>query len=567
VALQQLLTELADVAESPFQADHILQLAQKGLAPPEQLALWDRMRHAFEGHAAAYLRKRAELLGQMQRLPEAREAWRLAAEADSRDTGVISHLIDATWALGRYEEAVGIAREQIERGDWDEEEHDKLCFELTDMLWANEDLEGLEEACRDWSARRLLTVWLMQGREEHADRWVMDQLARGSGAALRAAADYALGEGWKYSHSARIPERWWKPLRVAVLREPVEVGRTVLGNSAFESTDAHGQLRLALLERLATSDLPLETMERLFEDFRYDRRPEEKAVWERIAARLERRWNATRDDALGQLLWQAVEDVDRSIAILRKRLAWCHPTHRTSIARELLQELGYLDWSPAVESEMLELAHRNDRARWVCDRLLEMRVEHLMGPPREQERLARDELGRKRREAEDQARRGLVESLGSLRDHPGFELERLGYAAEIGENLEELAERHALQGAGRARGPRARARLAVRQGATASRSRPDGGPRGAAGGLGRPALALDARVPAGGERPARRSDRHDGARRGDRRAHSGGARGLRRLAARGGDGRSVGEHPPARLRDAVRVGAREAPRTHALGHG
>ncbi|MGH7150137.1 MAG: tetratricopeptide repeat protein, partial [Planctomycetota bacterium] len=142
---------------------------------------------------------------------------------------------------------------------------------------------------------------------------------------------------------------------------------------------------------------------------------------------------------------------------LRALLAGAADDDRPSLSNELLNRLVQQEWSEPLEEEILSLLPRLEpkdatldqnkylaasAVRWVSDRLVRMREEGLLGPAKERESLSREALEKRKRESRAAARRGLVRRYAGERDRasewarPWFEIERLCFAAELGEDLE-----------------------------------------------------------------------------------------------------------------------------------
>jgi len=245
---------------------------------------------------------------------------------------------------GRHADLVRLAARWRERLPADRHAH---ALHLS--LLADED--RFEE--RDAWIEKRLTVDVQAGPEDDAAR-----------ARARTAIDAALG----VNLYGRDP-RWGPLLRDAglllVLRDgPASaLGRQSLGNDAFLRTDAGRELRAGMEQRLASRETlssaplsalrPLLTHLGIFSTF-------DDELWRVVTAGLAARFSERKERAIGVILARELSrrgEFEESVRIRRALLAADEDADGDA-ARELMEELLKLPWTPERESEAFGLLPR-----------------------------------------------------------------------------------------------------------------------------------------------------------------------------------------------------------------
>ncbi|MHC4160897.1 MAG: VIT domain-containing protein [Planctomycetota bacterium] len=495
--LQALAQEVAatDGPATDFLARHLLDVGNGVLQPNEMLALLEALRPAYRRGDAdwrelAYLRRRAGQLKRAGQPDQAREIYRRIATTRPDDSQAVVDFVNALREAHRPGEALRVVEKALQqRIKWLDSEAYSLYDQATFLLWQHRDIEALLEACEAWIATnpsreaayaRYLSALLFLDREPEADAWVKARFAapgpanEPEKAALAGAIQFALGEGWNY-YTRRIEEKWWRPLGELARRllqgdrRARYLASHILGHWRFRRTDAYAALHEGLLRDL-TADGAIESMDLDRLAIYLSRIPWGKAdsdatVWRAVVDRLKARWRATPParrvplaDHVLQLLDQHGESAE-ALAFARERLKLADDDHRPHVAGQLLQRLSQESWTAAIEDEMLRVlpavpargvADEFRRAayglaiRWLSDQLVQMRIEALLGPLQEREKLPRNQLRSSQRKARAEARAAAAARFAAERDRAEeqakrwFHLERLCLLARLGKGTKEI---------------------------------------------------------------------------------------------------------------------------------
>ncbi|MHC4974482.1 MAG: VIT domain-containing protein [Planctomycetota bacterium] len=487
--LEALLQALAgDVAATDgpatdFLARHLLDLGSGTLQANESLTMLDTLRPAFfrgdaDWRELSWLRRRAGQLREAGRPDEAREIYRGIAATRPFDSQAVIDLANALRQARRPGEALRVVHQARTEQRWLESEAHTLFDHETTLLWQRRDLEALLKVCAAWVATeprqddacvRYLSTLLFLDREPEADAWVKARFAapdpaeEPERAALDAAVQFALGQGWNY-YARRIEEKWWQPLgRLARRlmrgeRRAWAPASRILGHWRYRRTDAYAALQQGLLADFtaegAIESMGLERLNTYLTQLAWG-----KADWRRAVDRVKARWASSPPDRRVPLADHALRlldqhgEGDEALAFARERVKRTNDDYRPDLATRLLHRLAKESWTAAIEDEMLRLVatvpHKTAAdelrreafglaLRWLTDTLVEMRWEALLGPPQEREKLPRKQLRSKQRAARAEARAAVAARFAAERDRaeelakPWFQLERICLLARLG---------------------------------------------------------------------------------------------------------------------------------------
>ncbi|HET6202452.1 MAG TPA: VIT domain-containing protein [Planctomycetota bacterium] len=494
--LDKLALEVArtDGVATDFLATHVLGLAASVCPPNEMLALLDRLRPALlrsgedaEWRKATFQGMRGRWLQGAGQPDQARALFAEIAASRPFDVQAAMEYLNALQSAGDLDGAVQFAERAVGGQKWLPGEVDPIYERWTQHLWERRDLSRLLPTLEAWIAtspkqetpyQRRLSTLLGLGREGDADAWVAGRLSTEgipSGeeerAMLGAAVQFALGHGWDYWQN-RIEEKWLEPL-AALARRLISVeawggflAGQILGDGRFQQSDACAGLRRLLLADLtapgAVESMPLDRLGRYLPWIPWDRTHVDEEVWRSVTDRVLARWSEAKERTERTTLafhvltlLDAHGETAEAIGFLRILLAGAADDDRPTLANRLLDRLVGQEWGEPLEEEILSLLPRLEpkaatleqkknlaagALRWVSDRLVRMREAALLGPAKEREVLPREALEQRKRESRAAARRGLVRRYAAERDRasewarPWFELERLCFAAEAGED-------------------------------------------------------------------------------------------------------------------------------------
>jgi len=412
--------------------------------------------------------------------------------ARPHDSQAVADWVTALRDAHRPGEAVRVVERALkQQGPWLDSEANPLFEHWTYLLYQRRDMDALLRACEAWirtepghqaAYARYLSALLFLDRGKEADAWVkarfaatmQQDLGPEERAALGGAIQHALGQGWNY-RTQRIDEQWWQPLgdlarRLLQGHRPSRhLASRILNHWSYRRTDAYAALQQGLLEDL-TADGAIESMDLDRLAIYLSRIPWAKAdsdarVWRGVVDRLKARWNNTPLDGRAPLATHVLRLLDlhgeraEALAFARERLQGADDDHRPDLAWRLLQRLAREKWTAALEDEMLRVlpavpykgvADERRRAtysmaiRWLSDQLVRMRIEALLGPLQEREKLPRKQLRLAQRKARAEARTAVAARFAAERDRseeharPWFRLERLCLLARLGEKPKEV---------------------------------------------------------------------------------------------------------------------------------
>ena len=465
------LCRRAPGADTFFLVQRLLERSAPALGPNERLALHDRIRPALFCDGEDADAKDRDL------------AWRLADARLWRDVGdkerALGRALDiaqkAPWNLEAQQIAANWCAEsghdeQAEQIDeralaadslWTRDELDGLYATLCQLHWSNIDLAKAGAVADRWIASGTasheahalrLAVMLYQGKLKEAVADVDATLAADLDidgkpsdlARFDAALRFLLGDGWRFSRSAILPDDLPR-LESVVRKYLVSSSRTglarvqwILANDGFRRTDA-GRGVLAEMRGWFGVASRVEQMPFLMLDLALqylDARELSDQAWTEVVANLPKRIAATTNrferDRLAQhylALCDRRDAQDLAITFQRTRLEdAASRLSRPGIANDLLQRLTRQPWSTEREDEILGLCTRtldpfattDARAagfisilRWSCDQLQQMRQTKELGPVGELEKLPRKERRAKEVTATANAQRSLAARLAT----------------------------------------------------------------------------------------------------------------------------------------------------------
>ncbi len=361
-------------------------------------------------------------------------------------------------------------------GLWSREDRSWLHEQKTDLLWKVRRTEALRAATRAWTRdvpeeseawRRAWSVLPLLDRAAEADAEVLhvlrapvpaDPLSPGWARTVTAVR-LALGDGWWYSAS-RVAEPFQAPLADLAARllragpPASDLAAQILANRRFRSTAAYDDLVRALREDLVThgEDRTPSTLCAVLQALPWTSSsglgPEE---WSRIEDRVRERWEelptlAARTSVAEALLAAADARSDRegALSLLRRWREREHGEDRRVLAARLVDRLLAGDWSGPAESEVVSLLgvvlpRERDNARQEAAAVLARRFAAWVEKGRRERNVARE--GVEKREAAESARAEVADVLDLVAQEMGdplapfLEIERLGYAVEVGRDL------------------------------------------------------------------------------------------------------------------------------------
>ncbi|MDJ0522501.1 MAG: VIT domain-containing protein [Planctomycetota bacterium] len=418
-------------------------------------------------------------------------AWPLHAPVQ------LAHELDL-WNTGRSAEALKLLDELLaKREPWLASERDSLYQRLSDRLWERRELKRLHAAIERWLGHKPETSWIWQrwyssfyllGRDSDGDAAVKTALAlrpqdganESVWARQRAAVDLALGSGWHFNLK-QLEARWLPALEellVYLMRLDADHGTsawTIYGNWRFRRTQAYRRVREAFQSDLtvegAVASMPLKRLARYIGWLSWGRNQADDALFQTVRAQLTTRWGSADDaatrTAVGNHLITLLDARglrEDAIQFTRERLVYATETKardRARHARELFDRLlgtpdrnehatteredecfallaARIDMQDSDETRRVDMARA---VRRLADRLYRWRYEAGIGSPEDRKDLSRAAFKTLRRETRKKVRGTLVgrflkaEEAGLDLAEPWFALERLGFAAEYGEEL------------------------------------------------------------------------------------------------------------------------------------
>jgi tetratricopeptide (TPR) repeat protein len=477
-------------------AEKLFDLGQGTLGGNEILALARTLRAAQpdEGDDAPFVARRWDrrIAGLLENVGHRDEALALretlVVEAPD-DPELRRELVDALVNLGRTDDALAAAEAALQgEGRWTDEESWSVHQRRTDLLWGARRLPEFLAAVDLWLARkpasedvfeRKLVGLLFSGKIEDLDAAILRELAEGPGdspkpadhARFAAAADVALGSAWNL-WANRIHEPYVKPLGEAALRlarRPDDAGNQagrILGNWRFQNQDEYrrviAELRTDLFSARTLAEMSPERLARTANWFDLGRGGTSDAEFAVLVREVEARLGSAQHPAdrawFAEILlafYDRRDDARAAADLLRRRLASEPAETRHAVVAALVERLCRLPWTEETEDEVLshlpallppgtpEPLRPEDEsrfyaaaARYVADRLLAARVEALLGPAAEREKLPRAELNVKTKASRKAAREALSARLRDAvagapeRLAPWLTIEALDFAVE-----------------------------------------------------------------------------------------------------------------------------------------
>ncbi len=451
---------------------------------------------------AVWTRQRAGLLLAAGRRDAAVAVYRELLAQNPRDVQTAQQLLNVLTQSGDVDGALEVlaqiessaALRQAYQGGY-------AYRQIAAVLWNAMRFEELLRVAERWIAAQptdqaawqvKLGALLAQGRVTECDAFIDEQLTAAADAGedpeararLAAAVATALGDDWDGRwYSGTVDVKWSR--RVAEVartlafdeKADASVVTRVVTHYRFERSPAHRKL-LAWLRQDLAADGVIENMSPtrlayVVSWLPWDRKSVDAAVWRGVTDRVIARWRAERRRAQRRALFgpalsllDAHAESAEAVDLLREALA--ADTQEQEAAGDvawhaamLHERLTQLPWTPALEDEILALVPRRAPApapgaaesasqsvrksslastvRWLADRLLAMRIDALLGPPAEREKLPRAALRAKQKEATAAARRGLAErfakesAAGDDTLRPWYEIERIAFLAELAE--------------------------------------------------------------------------------------------------------------------------------------
>ncbi len=479
-------------------AKSVYGLVAPRLSADERLVLLERLKRPWTSPGdrveVAYLRLLGRALRDASRFAASRRVRKDVLALAPYDVGVIVDHANDLESIGDYAASVSLLEGLLApaRADavFTDEQQTNLYGQLVNALFAIRDLPAVDRALVQWTQQvpsdhsgwlRRVSFLYLQGEVAEADAWVLEKLAAEvpadiyskEHAELTAALDLARGSGWNVSMSGIEP--MFVPALVDLGRRlareepfPGVLLSQLLGNWTFRRTDGHRLLIHALRTDLASGDtIATLGVRRLLESVKrlpWGPSAVEAETFQSIVAQLEARFeslSAGRErDAVAEALLHCLsqhQDPERVLDVLRlwreKEKGW-----RRSLVSIRLFEAILSGKDASLEGEAFRLLpdlldplvpESHDRVAAVASRRLaawsfEGRDKAALGSPDEQEDLTRAEAREHQRVATETARRGLVARLQLARDgapavyRRWLEIERLGYAVELGEDLPDV---------------------------------------------------------------------------------------------------------------------------------
>lgn len=468
----------------------------------ERLSLHDWLRPCFEGgEEDAEWRSRLERsirAGLLQNAGYFESALALYLELADEAPADANALAAATAALERaqrFEDAIARLAAAFDRTDsWLDSELDRIGRMWTDILWRQQDLDGLTAVAERWTAAETgnatpfaisLSARLHAGDEAGARAMIDGIVARdldlrhskSDGAALRAAVQHLFGNGWNYRRRQLLPEDVPVLDRLArkLLDTPggLDLAVQILSDERFRATDPglalRGDLRADLTDPARVAAIDAERYAALAPVVvdTIELRPD---AWAALRAAIAARY-AQAPDRYGREVWASLfvascdrrAEAERAIEFLRARLDRERDDESAPrIAADLLRRLVQRPWSAELEAELLALAPRAvdpyttpdtieythaGLSRWTADELDRMRREAALGPVAELEKLPRAQRRAKEKEARLAAREALAGVFASAADSaapvrgPWLAIESICFAAETTDDRTVVVDR------------------------------------------------------------------------------------------------------------------------------
>ncbi len=500
-AYQQLLARTLAKGEGAIaQAELLWSLAEKGLAPAQQLRVAKALRPVYAGAAEGFRRtlvlaaerRVLDLLRSLRRDDEAERILSSLAASYPEELWVHRQRLALYFELGRVESAMRLAKDLLARS-WAPAERDAIWRSYTDALFARRLSKELEAALASWVAEKpqgrsaylrwgSLRLFLDQAAE--TDQWILESLQQGlpekaaaeDEARLMAAVQLALGRGWNW-RGRRIELSLREPLAKLALamsrrdRTRYDYTGSILNHRLFQRTEQYAPTRAALLAQLrekgAVAKLPLLQLERFISWIDWRGAALADAAFEELAAGLRARFLAAKVDServrVGSFLLRILDVRGRgqeACDFLRAQVQGAEGRYQARLAAQLASRLARQNWSSELEEELCSLValtlssegsaeaqalRAAKRARWLGKQLERLRLAHEMGEAKDYEKLPRAELAKHRKEAERRMQQGLAERLAkeaANRQAPysdWLRLEQLGYAAQAGQDIAQLS--------------------------------------------------------------------------------------------------------------------------------
>lgn len=470
------------------------------LGSHEELALWQAAKPAFvasgEDQAAAMAAWRSRAASLLEAVGRGSDALALRRENVAGPVQQLEYHFEYVRALlGAHESTA--ARKHLESllatpAQYEKYEIDQLYTNWTDAGAGQLAPTELRTICAAWTKAnpasttawsRLGSTGYFVGDETGVDAWIAEQLAlrtlpldEARRAMLDAAIDLAHGSGWNYWQRACDP-RWHVPFRHAALRLLRErdrqawgAGLRIVGDHRFASTDAYREVLKALREDLARAEFVAtaehEYLAALLRMQSWAPDAVDPELWSKVVKGLRMRLAAAtpaQADSARSLLLHVLDGHGESLLALdveREGFRAAGPEARAGAAESLLQRLARQPWTAAFEDEAFALLpatlgdgldpvlarqYAGDRLRNFCADLERMRLEALLGPVAEREKLSRAELRTRTAAAKQALAKALAERFARAGSEakepwkPWFALERIAFLTAAGATPSEVA--------------------------------------------------------------------------------------------------------------------------------
>jgi len=470
---------LADLA-SPF-------------GPTERLGVVEALLPAFSRGADADLEAAAGRRRVADAVAATRDTERAIGLYESLATdrpGDVEAVIAYAQALRTGEDLEGAARvvaHATKAGPWTRAESERLHQAWIGWLWESRDVPALDEVVAAWVAasptdpaayRVAMSLGYFRGRSEAVEKDLVatlsSELSETADSAARARRSatvmIALGQGWNF-WARVVAEPFRAPLADLALRAArgdvahLAIAQQILGDWRFRSLEEARALVEALRTDLtspgAIAAMPVERLAFLLQHALPGASDAARAA---VVDALRARWRATPiwadAERVSALLLQAIPSGGRNeerLAFLRERLGRASGADTADAARAVLHALTSAPYEPAREDEAFALLARivgpdSDPAasasaraaaatRLLAAWMSEGRQRAALGAPAEGTTWTRTQVAQRTKESRTQARTEIVARFAAAVATAGprmrnwLEVERLGYAAELGNDL------------------------------------------------------------------------------------------------------------------------------------
>ena len=500
-ALAQELMGMAS-ADDLYLANQVLGLMSRCGQANERLELLERLRPVYERQEAflmgtrTWLSRRAGLLEDVGRVEEALELRQKLAASHPDDlqlqtryvTALLNHggveearkrlatlLKDTKWWTLRERNSIrssvaGTLMNRVTAREWlastevwiaeDPTSATPHQYHLTALFRANE-ADRAHAAIEAWIRAGLALEVKLQAAGSPAPRTDEE---RSTATRMQAAVKAAMGQGYNMYYNTIAP-RWYDLLSEAVKalfrsEHNRSLAGQIMQHHQFSGTDQARRLRRHFITVLAREAGTLDHA-RLNQVIAWVSRDDPKVedeIWPDVAARLEERWQAEKDDAvrhgLGQALVAVLYKSDREQGVprfLRRQVEEGPEVHRQGYISRLYNELLTRPWTDALEAELFSLWPRLNNSEAVpvrtqalvpilyqlVDAMLEKRQGALGASPEERGKMARQELAAERKEVRAKAMEGMVARLIEELEHrertlhPWLKMERLALEMKL----------------------------------------------------------------------------------------------------------------------------------------